>query len=90
MAKMAKLVNPTWADIAHENLFDAKTVAEMIQVTVKALKKNLSEEQYIEAGRGLPPQRIDGRHRHLFGERRLCRRRRTHRRLGRWFRRPDE
>jgi hypothetical protein len=53
MAKMAKLVNPTWADIAHENLFDAKTVAEMIQVTVKALKKNLSEEQYIEAGRGL-------------------------------------
>ena len=53
MAKMAKLVNPTWADTAHENLYEAKTVAEMIQVTIKALRKNVSEEDYMNAGRSL-------------------------------------
>ena len=53
MAKMAKLVNPTWADDAHEALYSAKELGEMIQITVKALKANLTNEQYIEAGKGL-------------------------------------
>ena len=53
MAKMAKLVNPTWADDAHEALYNSKDLGDMIQITVKALKANLTSEQYIEAGRGL-------------------------------------